>query len=86
MPVRVVRDVRYQSDKYRLVIPGHRTRDNNQIKTLLRNSGHVGHAGHLSTLSLVNEETHPVVTKTRSRSGGCQTTHNAGYGRCLRSV
>ena len=32
MPVRFVRDVRYQREKYRLVIPGHRTRDNNQIK------------------------------------------------------
>ena len=32
MPVRFVRDVRYQRDKYRLVIPGHRTRDSIQIK------------------------------------------------------
>ena len=31
MPV-FVRDVRYQREKHRLVIPGHRTRDNNQIK------------------------------------------------------
>ena len=61
MPVRFVRDVRYQREKYRLVVLNYGTRDNN-TSTLLRDSGHVGHAGHPSTTSLVSKETHPVVT------------------------
>ena len=41
MPVRFVRDVRYQREKYRLVIPNYGTRDNN-TSMLLRDSGHGG--------------------------------------------